>query len=1016
MPADGTRMTSPRPLERRQLTVMLCDLVGWSALSVQRDAEDLADVMQAYRGRCAAVIARHGGMVAQYVGDGILAYFGYPRAHEDDAERAIRAALEIAEAEQSPRVHIGIATGTVVVGHLSDAMTAPSDAASRQSWDEISAVGSAPNLASRLQGLADPGAVIVSEETRHLCGAMFEYHDLGHHALKGFGDSIQAWQVLREPAVRSRFHALRAPTLTPLVDRRAEVEQLRDLWERTKQGRGGAVLLTGEAGTGKSRLAEVVASEIAVRPSVRIWFYCSPNRQSTPLAPIVRQIFAGTGIAATDDDATKLEKLRRIVPIELGASNEAVPLLAHLLSIRYEHAYPSLNMSPQRLRRRLFDALMQLLEAHATRAPLLLVVEDLHWLDPSSYEFMGMLLDRVERLHMLVVLTARPEFQAHWDDHPALVHLPLGPLERGDAIAMIKILCGDTAIPPRTVDHIADKTDGLPLFIEDLTRDVLETVEASGEPNAALASSIPATLNDSLMSRLDRLGSAKSVAQTAAVIGREFAYELLARVAELPDDELTDAVDRLVAARLLVRRRAAQVLTYAFQHALVRDAAYSSLLRKAQEALHAKVARVMTQDFPDIAELQPELVAHHLQAARDPDRAADYLVKAAKLSARRSGFVEAIAQLQGALKLLAGRDPSPERMRRELRIHLALGGVYAEYRGFSSQACGDAYRRALELCRQLGDAPEVFAVLSGLGSFEITRANFAACRALGAECLERAAKQTSRPPFIMGHLLLGGTAFLTAQFADARRHLDAALADYDADRKTGRRAQVLYVQDQKSTALCYLGLIDTIMGDVAEGRRAAERGLEHSRTLGGPHTINFSQTYLAAVLHIAGDYDEALQRADEALELAREQGFATWIGVSQIIRGYALVHAGQAAEGLGEIVAGMKAHSEMDALAYRAFGLALFAGASMFAGAADDAERALDEALTLVSRTGENFYLAELWRLRGELLATRNDAPAAEAALRRAIDVAREQGAELFEERSTASLKALQRKKPVDSR
>lgn len=1010
-------MTTARRLERRQLTVMLCDLVGWSALSVQRDAEELTEVMQAYRGRCAVVIARHGGMVAQYVGDAILAYFGYPRAHEDDAERAIRAALEIAAAEQSPRVHIGIATGMVVVGHLSDAAGASSaDAASRHSWDEISAVGSAPNLASRLQALADPGAVVVSDETRRLCGAMFEYRDLGHHALKGFGDSVQAWQVLREPAVRSRFHALRAPALTPLVDRRIEVAQLRDLWERTKEGRGGAVLLTGEAGTGKSRLAEVVASEIAVRPSVRIWFYCSPNRQSTPLAPMVRQIFAGTGITAADDDATKLDKLRSIVPIELGASSEAVPLLAHLLSIRYEHAYPPLNMSPQRLRQRLFDALMQLLEVHAARAPLLLVVEDLHWLDPSSYEFMGMLLDRVRRLRMLVVLTARPEFQAHWDDHPALANLPLGPLERGDSIAMIRLLCGDAVIPPRTVDHIADKTDGLPLFIEDLTRDVLETAEASGEPGAELASSIPATLNDSLMSRLDRLGSAKSVAQTAAVIGREFAYELLARVAGLPEDELIDAVERLVTARLLVRRRSAQVLTYAFQHALVRDAAYSSLLRKAQETLHAKVARVMTQDFPDIAELQPELLAHHLQAARDPDRAADYLVKAAKLSARRSGFVEAIAQLQSALKLLEGREPSPERMRRELRIHLALGGVYAEYRGFSSQACGDAYHRALDLCRQLGDAPEIFAVLSGLGSFEITRANFPACRALGAECLERAARQTSRPPFIMGNLLLGGTAFLTAQFADARRHLDAALADYEADRKAGRRPQVMYVQDQKSTALCYLGLISTIMGNVAEGRRAAELGLDHSRALGGPHTINFSLCYLAAVLHIAGDHEAALQRANEALELAREQGFATWIGVSQIIRGYALVRTGHATEGLDEIAAGMKAHSDMDALAYRGFGLALFAGASMLAGALDDAERALDEALALVSRTGEHFYLAELWRLRGELLTSKNDPAEAAEALHRAIDVAREQGAKLFEGRSVALLTALEGKKQGDSR
>ena len=451
-------------------------------------------------------------------------------------------------------------------------------------------------------------------------------------------------------------------------------------------------------------------------------------------------------------------------------------------------------------------------------------------------------------------------------------------------------------------------------------------------------------------------------------------------------------------------RPSTAIRTYAFKHALVRDAAYSSLLEKGQIALHSRIAAVLTKDFPETGEAQPELLAYHCQAAGDAENAVHYLIKAAKLSARRSGFVEAIAQLQGALALLDAQPKSRARMRLELRVHVALGGVYAEHRGFSSAACGEAFATALELCHALGEAPEIFAVLSGVGSFEITRANFPKCRALAEECLARAAGQQAKPPFIMGHLLLGGTLFLTAKFAAARMHLEEALRLYEEGQPSQRGKQVLYVQDQKSTGLCYLALTLTTLGDLDSGLRAGESGLDHSRSLGGLHTVNFSLCYLAAVHHFRGDSREALRRSTESLELAREQGFATWIGVSQMIRGESLARNGDVEEGLKEITAGLNAHREMAAVTYQPFGLSLLAKGLIAAGRLAEALEAVGEALAISEQSGERFYLAELLRLKGEILARKGSPAEAERWLREAILVSRQQGARLFELRSAVGL------------
>jgi class 3 adenylate cyclase/tetratricopeptide (TPR) repeat protein len=980
---------------------MLCDMVASTALSLRLDPEELAEVIQTYRQRSAQIITSTGGIVARYVGDGILAYFGYPRAHENDAERAIRAALGIARTQwpagnEDMRVHIGIATGLVVIGSLP------------QAGEDLSAIGSALNLAARLESVAGPGMVVVSEETRRLARGLFEYRDLGPQDLKGFDKPMPAWEVIGERAARSRFHALRAPTLTPFVDRRSELEQLAGLWDAARRGQGQAVLISSEPGVGKSRLTGVLAKRIIDPLTQRLWYHCSPNLQGSPLAPLIRQLGRAAGFAENDSESTKLAKLTALLPSGVDRDVETVPLLAELLSVPYQSKYPGLAMSPQRQKHRLFEVLMRLLEALSGRGPLLVVVEDLHWIDPSSDELVGILIERLRRLPILAVLTARPEFQSHWDGQVHLHQLVLGPLERSDTITMIGLVCGNREIPRATVDQIADKTDGLPLFIEDLTRDVLESVDRGTSDGSGSAEgvslAIPATLNDSLMSRLDRLGPAKTVAEIGAVIGREFPYELLASVAEMPEEQLKDDLYLLVEAGLLVPRRSTAVLSYAFKHALVRDAAYSSLLKKRQIALHARIARLLVERFPETVERQPEVVAEHFRAGNDVNNAVEYLVRAAKLSARRSGFIEAIDQLQRASDLLAREPRSNERLRAELGVRRTLGGIYAEYRGFSSAECGRAYTGALELCRELGDAPEIFAVLSGLGSFEITRSGFAKCQALAEECLARAAAQAAKPPFVMGHLLLGGTLFLTGQLDAARGHLEEALSIYEQDQSAPRSKQMLYVQDQKSTGLCYLGLALTIMGRIQDGVRAAEAGLAHSQALGGLHTVNFSLCYLAAVHHIRGDVGSALERANESLKSAREQGFATWIGISQMIRGASLAAVGQCEQGLIELREGMSAHTSMEATTYQPFALALLADGLIAARRNDEALDTLTRAIVASEATGEQFYAAELLRLKGEILAAIGERTAGEESLRQSIDVARRQHARLFELRSALAL------------
>jgi class 3 adenylate cyclase/tetratricopeptide (TPR) repeat protein len=999
---------SASPLEKRQISVLICDLVGFTAVVARVDPEELAEGIHLYRKWCARTIEDHGGTVAQYIGDGILAYFGYPQSHEDAAECAVRATLKLVGGRSTGvpalgevRVHIGVATGAIVVGHYADPQAAVAQPLALPQHD-IAGVGVAINLAARLQSLALPGTGLIADETRALTRHLFRYEDFGRHALKGFSSPQQVWRVISERSLRSRFSAFRTSAEpTPMVGRREELRRLHGLWEEARSGRGRVALLVGEPGVGKSRLSEALASTIDHEGGRCLWYACWPHLQNTPLAPLVRHLSKAIRIQEAGAPEVAIERIRTFVRSMSSADDELIPLLAALLGIAAPAHEPALRMSPQRQKARLFALLLRAIAQLAAATPTLVVIEDLHWVDPSTDELIGQFIEQVRSLPVLVVMTARPDFESHWDDQPHVDTVPIEPLDASDSIAMIEAIRGQRDMAAAAIQAIAQHADGLPLFIEDLTRDLLDRSSPSGAAVPAEAvGSIPATLADTLSARLDRLGSTRRIAQIAAVIGREFSYALLSKVCGMAEENLKEELKRLVASRLVAVNRASRASAYSFRHALVRDAAYASLLRKEQQALHARVAAVLVEDFPDAAEAHPEVLAQHFEGAGQDLRAVPHLVEAARMASLRSGSAEALALLQRALALLAALPPSRDRTEHEIAVYNTMGAVNVRHRGFSAQETGVAYRAALERCRELGDAPETCSVLSALGSHEITLARFAECHLLAEECLELADKQSEQAPHVMGHRLLGGTLFLEGDLAGARRHLQEALERYEREPALHQTPNSLFVQDHKSTALCYLALTLTIMGEVEAGRDAALAGLAHSRRLNDAHTVNFSLCYLAAVSHIAGDAEAAWAYGGESLSLAREQDFATWIGISQLIRGSAAIAAGRTHEGFAEVMAGITAHQNTAAVAYQTFGLSVMASAMLSVGRVAEANAVADKAIALAGTTGERFYLAELLQLKAALLARAGERAASEAALASSVEVAVKQGARLFESRA----------------
>jgi class 3 adenylate cyclase/predicted ATPase len=1004
--------------ERRQLTVMFCDLVGSTALSARLDPEDMRAIIATYHKCCANLIERGGGFVAKYMGDGVLAYFGYPQSHEHDAERAVRAGLAIVEAAPKLEraggaplsVRVGIATGIVVVGDL---------LGSGES-QERGVVGDTPNLAARLQSSAAPDSVVIAEGTRKLLGNLFELQDLGRLDLKGVAGQTRAFAALRAGSQESRFEALHADGLTALVGREEERDLLQRRWTNAKAGEGQVVLLSGEAGIGKSRLTAAFLEGLAGEAHTRMRYFCSPQHTDSPLYPIIGHMERAAGHAREDDARTKLDKLDALLT-QSATSREDAALFADMLALPNDGRYPVLKLAPQQVRQKTLEALIAQIEAISRQSPVLMIFEDAHWADPSSLEVFGRLVDRINGLRVLLFVTSRPEFAAAWIGRPHVTALVISRLAPSEAMALIERVAGNRPIAANIRQDIVERADGIPLFVEEMTKAVLEAEDESAAertvaavPSPALA--VPASLHASLMARLDRLGSAKGVAQIGAAIGREFPHALLALVAGLPDLELAEALDRLAGAGLLFRQGLPPHYTYLFKHALLQDAAYGALLREPRRALHGRIAEVINSQFPEIAENQPELLARHSAEAGLIEQSARLWGKAGQRSLARSALIEAEAQLARALVHIASLPGTAALRREAIKLQVALLNAQMHAKGYGApdtKASLDRARSLIENAEAQGETPEdplaLFSVLYGFWVANYIASNGGAMGELATQFLELAEKQRATIPLMIGHRLMGVSSLNAGNFASGRAHFDRAYGLYEP--LEHRPLATRFGQDIGVAILSWRALTLWALGYPRSAREDAERALHEAREIGHPATLLFALTVTWLTELFCGYYEDAKAQAVEAVALGDERGALFWKGVGMMFEACVSALVGGTANGGQMIASSIAFYRSTGASVLLPFIQSCLARAHAASGQYDDAWQWIDRSLNAVEASGERWCEAEVHRTAGEIALNSSDPDTAKAQahFERALKIARAQQARSWELRAATGLARLWR-------
>ena len=890
-----TKRAPPSEAERRQLTVMFVDLVGSTALASGRDPEELRDLIQGYQNTVAGEITRFAGHVAKLLGDGVLAYFGWPRAHEDDAERAVRAGLRVTEAVAGLRdrggaplaARVGIATGLVVVGELIGEGEAR----------ERAVIGETPNLAARLQGLAEPGSVVIAESTRRLLGEAFVYRDLGTVHLKGFPEPVRAWHVVGEGTAESRFEAQHGASATALVGRDQELALLLDRWQQAKEGEGRIVLLGGEPGIGKSRLVRALRDQLSDAPHTSLSHFCSPFHTNSALYPVVGLLERAAGIRREDPPAEQLDKLEAMLALGADDVQESAPLIADLLAIPTGQRYGPLELSPHQKKERTFQALLEQVEGLAARQPVLAIYEDVHWADPTTLELLDRAVDEVQGLPVLMIITFRPEFIPRWTGHGHVTALFLSRLGRRQGTAVVDRITGGKQLPQEVLEQILAKTDGVPLFVEELTKAVLESglLEDRGShyeltgPLPPLA--IPTTLQDSLMARLDRLAPVKEVAQIAACIGREFGHDLLKVVTRLDEDALQRDLNELLEAEIVFRRGVPPEVNYSFKHALVQDIAHESLLRSKRQEIHARIAAALEEHYPAVAEVEPETIALHLTEAGLASRAVGYWLRAGRNAAGRSANLEAISHLSRGLEALKSCPEGLERDRQELALQTAIGGPLIAIHGYTAPQLGTAFNRAHALCYELDDTDALFAALSGKFIFHFVRGDYSAMQSLTAEA-ECAAERTGDIALeLAAHRLAALTAMHAGAFVKARSEFETILSRYEPD--AHRPPPVHYVHDPKASALPYLAIVLWILGYPEQAQSMGRAAFDYAMELNQTNLIGHVNVYGGAgPAELMGNVAAVHANADAVIELADQHSLNYWRLSGLILRGWTLTQEG----------------------------------------------------------------------------------------------------------------------------
>jgi predicted ATPase/class 3 adenylate cyclase len=1022
--------------ERRPLTVLFCDLADSTALSTKLDPEDLQDVIRAYRERCTGIIRDYEGFVAKYMGDGILVYFGYPKSLERNAERAIRTGLAIVEAMAELNdtlgrekgidiaVRIGIATGLVVVGEMVGEGLA----------QERTVIGEAPNVAARLQSIAPRNGIVIGALTKEIAGDAFVYEDLGAHELKGITGLVKTWGVVGLRAERAEDEADQAETesgaaVAILIGRDEETGLLRRAWQSTKdEGRGQVVLISGEAGIGKSVLVDGLRAEVRAEGLSRIAFRCSPYHTNSALYPVIEHLRRLLRSQPGDGAESRLEKLEAVLGSTGQPRAEVVPLFASLLSLALpEGRYPPLALSPQQQKQQIQDALIAWTLEEAERQPMLEVWEDLHWADPSTLELLGLLIEQAPTVPLLIVLTFRPDFLPSWPSRSHMTPITLNRLERHHSEALVARLAGAKPLPAQVVEHVVVKTDGVPLYVEELTKtilasDILREKAGRFELTGPLSSlAIPDTLQASLMARLDRLPRVREIAQLGAVLGREFAYEMISGLCTIGETTLQEGLGQLVGAQLLYQRGRPPRARYIFKHALIQDAAYQSLLKRTRQHYHRQVAELLESKFPEVVEAQPELLARHFTEAGRASDAVTYWQRAGERAARRSANEEAIGHLTAGLAQLTQLVETPDRARRELEIQWLLGRASLAGRGYASPQAIHGFARARELCALINDASGLCPVLWGVWLCEVGAANHIKAAKTAAEVIEWAERRADAGARMAGTFAAGCSGIHIGHLALASRQLAEAINEYSgASQAEATRLAFEYGVELGAPTYAYAAWCQWLLGYPDQAAHLDSEALAIVERIRHAYTYSRAFYWSSAFHAYRREWHLVEEQATTAIDSARERGLAMVVAVAQIMRGAARAVLQAGGEGMTEIQEAMTAYRETGARFHGTYHLILLADALAARGRDEEGLEALDEAATLIEETDERYVEAEMHRLRGELLLMQSGDNQLEAGrcFHEALDVARKQEARSLELRASMSLARLWQRqgRPEDAR